>query len=464
MKTAEQIIAEKLESAETASVATNESLKSLTGSLSELSTGIKGLVEKLAEPKEDSKLEEFKSELALVKAKIDASNAGSSFGKTIDEKSINFVKEFAQKSLTKSSFKSTEKCSLVTELGTIETKSLRTFDNSSAGAAVPNKKILGDLNVVLQTVSPVTSIVNNVSAGNMVAGDLGYKTFDPSYVAVYESNENEGKTETPNIVRGDINIHLMQNSAKVKISDKTLHSVQSGELTFNPIIRELDAVERFYEKKIARQVLNGAIGMGVNGIFPKSQVSGFKGKLIETINDNYITLQDLARLPANLKSDYLSNAAILIDRKALYDLYFDEAADGHLKIEQFDYKNGIAALRTPEGVIPLIGVDSDSLDANVANNNGFGNYTSFKSSSTILSGYSPRYGAVSGASDNAGKALAVLADFNMAYTLCRSSVVQMGYDSSFRDILNDGYVWGGKIGYVGGTVTVEEAINVLYCK
>ena len=155
----------------------------------------------------------------------------------------------------------------------------------------------------------------------------------------------------------------------------------------------------------------------------------------------------------------------MIDRAALHEIYLEPGNDGHLKIEQFDYSTGIAALRTAEGIIPLIGVDSSFKVADIANNDGFANYTPFSGSvaASALAGYTPSlYASASGATDNEGKAVAVLADFSKAYSLARSSVVQMGYDNSFGNLLNDGYVWGGKIGYVGGKPTTTEAIAVLY--
>ena len=343
---------------------------------------------------------------------------------------------------------------------------MQTFDNSDVGAFVPNTRILGELNINLQTVSPIVSLVSNINAGAIVAGDMGYKTFDESLVDMFESNESEGKPTTEQIKRGEIIIHVAQQSAKIKISDKTIHSIESGELIGNPLMKLFGALENKYRKNIARQILNApATNQGIKGIFAMSQLSGSKMKTVETAADNIVTLKDLGNLTSQIKIDYLRNSVMLVDRKILYEGYFNEAADGHLRLEQFDYSNGMIGLRTPEGVIPLVGVDSSYFDADVASNDGFANYKSFAGAGTILSGYTPsQYAAVPGATDNAGKAVAILADWKMAYSLANSSVVRLGYDQSFGNMLVNGFVWGGKIGYVGGAPTVEEAIAILTVK
>lgn len=447
-----------------------ESLKSLTGSIESL---VKGITEKKSEEDSES-VKELKSEVALLKAKAEAANKGEQGGKSLQkdfsEKSLNTMKSFAEALKSKSVItfgKNKEEKSLYGVCGVLEEKSLRTFDNSDAGAFVPQKQILGDIEVNLQTVNPITSVVNNVNAGAIVAKELGYSTFDESLVDIEESSEGVGATESNGVVYDSIDIHVTKNSSKVKITDKTLHSAISGEMTANPITRVFNAIEKKYEKKIARKILNGSVGMGVNGIFHRAQESGSRIDVIPTETDNKIALSDLSLLCSRLKAEYLRNAVLVIDRAALYELYLEAGNDGHLKIEQFDYSNGLAALRCAEKIVPIIGVDSSYKVADLSKNDGFANYTPFSGSVTPanLAGYTQsRLASASGATDNQGKAVAVLANFNQLYSVARSSVVQMGYDQSFGNLLNDGSVWGGKIGYVGGDVTNQEAGAILYCK
>lgn len=449
---------------------TKESLKSLTGSIGDL---VKGMTEKKSEEDSES-VKELKSEVALLKAKAEAANKGEQGGNTshkeLEEKSLNTIKSFATALESKGLVtfgKNKEEKSIYGACGVLEQKSLRTFDNSDAGAFVPQKRMLGEIEINLQTVSPITSIINNVNAGAIVAGHLGYTTFDESLVDIDESSEGVGASESNGVTYGEINIHVAKNSSKVKISDKTLHSATSGEMVANPITKVFNAIEKKYEKKIARKILNGTEGMGVGGILPKALESGTRMEVIPTSVDNKVSLSDISLLCSRLKSEYLRNAVLIIDRAALYELYLEPGNDGHLKIEQFDYSLGIAAIRCAERIIPIIGVDSSYKVADLSKNDGFANYTPFSGSVTPanLAGYTPSgLASASGATDNAGKAVAILADFSQLYSLARSSVVQMGYDNSFGNLLNDGSIWGGKIGYVGGKVTNQEAGAILYCK
>jgi hypothetical protein len=224
------------------------------------------------------------------------------------------------------------------------------------------------------------------------------------------------------------------------------------------------AIETKFEKYIAREILNGKNEMGIYGILPSAKETNTRMKVIESETDNVITLKDLANLGLNLKGQYLRNAAFVVDRAILYELFQEDGNDGHLKLEQWDYVNGFAAIKTPERTIPLIGVDSSYFAADINSNDGFADYVGLDSGNTaITAGYTPSsYAAVPGATDNQGKAVAILADFNQAYTLARSSIVQTGVDNSFGNLLENGYVYGGKIGYVGGKPTVEEAASVLF--
>lgn len=462
-------VAEALNAAKSAEGAVKEQsevLKSVNATLEKVAEAVVKMSET---PKESEAVLEMKSQIVLISEQMKARNSGSleTEHKQLEVKSLETVKSFQGALINKGlvTFGKDGKESAFNNCGILERKSLQTFNNSNAGAFVPAKRILGDLNINLITSNPVTSVVNNVAAGAIVAGELAYRTYDNSKVAMDGTAEGVGATETDEVKMGEIDIYVGKNSAKIKISDKTLHSSLSGELSTDPLAQNMQALDEQYEKKIARKVLNGVEAMGIQGIFPKALMSDFRGKVVPTSTGNKVILSDLLLLTSQIKGAYLRNAAILIDRAALHEIYLEPGNDGHLKIEQFDYSTGIAALRTAEGIIPLIGVDSSFKVADIANNDGFANYTPFSGSvaASALAGYTPSlYASASGATDNEGKAVAVLADFSKAYSLARSSVVQMGYDNSFGNLLNDGYVWGGKIGYVGGKPTTTEAIAVLY--
>jgi hypothetical protein len=238
-------------------------------------------------------------------------------------------------------------------------------------------------------------------------------------------------------------------------------------------MRTFISIENKYKKNIGRQIFNGNSSMGIVGILPEAHKSNTKIHVVETKTAGIATLQDLGNLTSQLKADYIRNAVLFLDKKVIYETYYEEAADGHLKLEQFDYSNGMVGLRTPERVIPIVFVDSSFFEVDVASNDGFANYETFSGSGIIKSGYTPSQfvgttktvnNVVYTATVNTGKAVAILADWKAAYTLANSSVVRLGYDQSFGNLLLNGYVWGGKIGYVGGAPTTTEAITILTVK
>lgn len=458
VKTPGEILAENIEK----SVAVAEKNAEAVAKLVEATSA---LVEKSSKQEEVSKslseVSEIKAELEVLKAR-DLARSKSESSSSEEDNRNEELREIA-KSLFERKSVDLSKNKFYSELGTLKKSMLVSYDNSTAGAAAKEKQILGQITINLQTVSPITSIVNNVNGGNITKG-IGYSTFDPSLIDTYESLEGKEKEQSELVKNGVIDIYVGQVSAKFPVSDSVLLAAQNGEFSFNPINQTLAELDKRFEKKVARQILNGD-SQTFTGIFTKAHSSS-KIKTVESFNANYVTLQDLSRLGSVIKSAYLMNAAIIIDRAALYDIYQEEADDGHLKIEQFDYSSGIAALRTPERVIPLIGVDSSTLEAMASSNDGFANYKSFADGSTLITtGYCPKQNYVSGSvTDNGGKAVAVLADFNSAYVLSRSTAGRMGVDDSLKNLLDLGYGVAGKIGYVGGKPVNDEAIAILHVK
>lgn len=467
VKTPGEILAENIEK----SVAVAEKNAEAIAKLAEATSS---LVEKTAKDEDISKsvaeLSELKAEVELLKARDTARSKGNSGSSDEDSKTkeLNLLAKSLKSKDGISDF--SEFKSIYSPVGTLKKSMIVSFDNSTAGAAAKERQILGQININLQTSSPVTSVVRNLNGGKLTQSQ-GFTTFDESLVDDFESLEGKPKAQSDLVKNGVLELKVGQISAKMPVTDNVIFAAQESEFTFNPINQTLIALDKRFEKKVARQVLNGN-STTFEGIFTKAQKSDFRGKVITSINNNYVTLQDLSRLGLNLKSEYLRNAVIIVDRAVLYDIYQEEGDDGHLKIEQFDYNSSLAALRTPERVIPLIGVDSSVFEIQAGANDGFANYLSFADGTTqITTGYCPKSGypsslkvngsTYSPVTDNAGKAAAILADFNAAYAILRSTAGRMGLDDSLKDLLDLGYGVAGKIGYVGGKTLNSEAINIL---
>lgn len=368
-----------------------------------------------------------------------------------------FVEAIANRKMATFNVLNQESKSIFNEAGFIDLdkKALVTYDNSVGGQFVPESQRLGLLNVNLQTLSPITTYVNNISAGNKVAGDMAYDTLDAREVEIFEGNELTSAKNTNLVKYDEIKIYLSQYKARFQISEKMLHSV--SELRFNPIQQMMQELERRFEKNIARNVLNGTGSgegsQGVRGILPIAQKQARNNniRVVDTAAVNSLTLQDLRNFGKSLKMDYIQNGSVLImDKLAFYSISSEEGNDGHLKEEYFVYNNtsGVVSLKTPSGAVPIVLVEQED---------GFINYPSFNNGSNVTEGF------VSGAT-NTGKAVAILGNLRRGYTLARSSVTRSGYDDSISQALEAGYVYAGKYGYVGGNVTIAESMAVLKIK
>lgn len=335
-------------------------------------------------------------------------------------------------------------------------KSIVSFNNAGVGALQRELRNLGEIDINVQTSSPLVNLVNTVTSSSIKG--VVYDTVDTSVLPPKENLEGMSPEQKKDIIkRGMVEIQPEQIKAWNYVTDVVMHGILAGDYRTNPIQAELRALEFALSKEIGRKMLNGVLGngKGIEGIFPKSQEAGSKIAKVPTLATNTLTLQDVSLVVANLKADYLRGAVALIDRKALHAIYNEEANDGHLKIEYFDYSNGIARIRTAEGTFPLIAVESFPDTVVASQHDGFANYKSFVSSSQINSGY-----IINGS--NSGKVYMVFANFGTAYTLTRSTTREVGIDNDFGDRLKNGLNIYGMIDYIGGAVVRQEAIAIGY--
>lgn len=425
---------------------------------SEIDAEVKSIKE-VVETKSSEEIKSLKMEIDALKEKQKKSISATSNEGEVEYKNFDNFKNIFANAINNKQMVSFDACgkeskSIFNACGfvDIEKKSIVTYDNSVAGQLIPEAQRLGLLNVNLQTLSQVTSIVNNISAGNITKG-LAYDTIDAGDVEILEGNENNSAGTTPLAKYDEIFINLAQYKAKFPISDKILHS--AAELRFNPIQRMITEIERRFEKNIAKNILNGDLGgSGVMGILPIAQKQARKHniRVEETATTNVLTLQDLFQFGKKLKMEYMqSNPVMVIDKLAFYSVAGEEGTDGHLKSEYYTYNDqtGIGFLKTPSGLVRIILVEQED---------GFVNYPSFDDGSNITQGF------IDGGT-NTGKAVAVLGSFNRGYTLARSSIAQVGFTKdNISALLEKGYIFAGKYGYVGGNVTIAESMCVLTIK
>jgi HK97 family phage major capsid protein len=341
-----------------------------------------------------------------------------------------------------------------------EVKSFVSFDNTGAGYFATQPRILNEINVNQLTKSFLSDVVNKVTAPNIQLAKI--PTFDMSYIDVAEKVEGAGAPDSDIVKRGEIEINATKYSAKVAVSDVVFDAERQGGFTVNPINSQFEYIVTRHEKNISRDILNGQINnnKGIKGILPQAKESGSRINVVPSSSGVLAQWSDLVALPKSLKGQYVNPSAyFVVDRAFYYYLYTLAADDGHILSEFFDYGNdGIVRIKTAEGSFRVVTIESSADPSKISENDGFADYESFLNTTTIDSGFNSS-GDVVG---NQGKALALFINPSQSFTLLRSPAVDFVRNPDNQRLLVDGYSYIGLRDYVGGRVTLEESIAILY--
>jgi HK97 family phage major capsid protein len=335
-------------------------------------------------------------------------------------------------------------------------KSLVSYDNTRVGALLKPSEIAGIIDINALSTNKLSTMVRNYTTNAIDA--VTYSTIDRSVKPTGTTLEAMQPAErTDFMARNTIKIMPKMYSESGFASIKVVDGIRQGNYIENPIAAEFAAIDDAMTRSIDNDILIGPIASdGVNGIFTTAQTEGSKIKKFATATTNVVKMIDLVLLVSKLKKQYLINPILIIDRVAYNALYSEQADDGHIRDEYFDYSNGWAALKSPERIIPIIPIDSFDNTVPLHEHNGFAGYTSFTNPNvTIDAGYQTGNSA-----SNSGKAYAVIMDAN-AYVLTRNSVKKTFLvDSGIAD--ERGMASFGIRDYIGGKVVIQEAIAIGY--
>ena len=150
-------------------------------------------------------------------------------------------------------------------------KSLVSYNNTSVGALQREMRNLGEVDINLQTSSPVVNLVNIVTSSSIKG--VVYDTIYTSVLPPQEVLEGMSIEQKKDIIkRGQIDIQPEKVKAWNYITDTVIHCIRAGEYRSNPIDAELRALDVQLSKQIARKILNGKVvsGKGIQGILPKA--------------------------------------------------------------------------------------------------------------------------------------------------------------------------------------------------
>ena len=390
-----------------------------------LETEIKSLEAKLSQAEEDSKKSIQKIEEAINSGFKSVSEGVLKYNK-LEKKSLESIAKALSKKETIS-------------LNADEFKAIRFSDATTTGDFIGAPIKYGEIETNKQVLTNILQDIDIMPAVAKNDGDVAWDGFDESLVDIFDSNEMDAAQLSEAVKKSEIKLNLVENKAKMAISARVIQDPnQLGTLD-----RNLGALARRYERKLASKVYNDIIRAAIS-----TNVAKFETSTADAPADG-TARNDLRLFPSKLKIQYVDNAVIYISRMFLNSLFSKEVSDGHLPLEQFiaNANSGINSFFTTEKNIPIRTFEHAQI----------GDYKSLANGTTnITADY------VDGG-ENTGKLLAFVADLKTAYKLIPSSFDTVGYDASFGYIIN-GSVPAGRIGYVAQGIVAKEAIKVLYAK
>lgn len=347
-------------------------------------------------------------------------------------------------------------------------------DNSHAGLFFNGETKIGNVIEKLATFNPIVDLVRNLST-EKVLGALTYTLIDRSGTNSVNNKlvpESGVAKEGKKIKGKKISLYLGKYAGKNYVSAESYAALQAGQYDINWLQEEFAALEENDRKEVAASIMNGVLSdgnRGIKGILPSIQENATSGSYFNnycSAAQGVFTFDDFDKFIQGFLAGYTKNPAftVLIDKAILATLFRTVGSDGHQLTERFIYADdGLIRIKTAQGAVRVIPIDT-STDANkVSENDGFGNYTKFTDTfgagnATITTGFTGT------PANDAGKIACLGGLFSEAYTLATSSVVKVGIDDSFKDELELGEYVMGKITYRAGNVVKQQATGVAILK
>lgn len=347
-------------------------------------------------------------------------------------------------------------------------------DNSHAGLFFTGETKLGTIIEKLATINPIIDLVRSLST-TKVLGELSYTLLDrsaPNSVNNKLVIESGSAKEMKKIKGKKISLYLGKFAGKNYITAEAYAALEAGQYDIDWLREEFAALEENDRKEVAASIMNGVLtdgNRGVKGILPNIQENSASSNFNNYCSaaQGVFTFDDFDKFIQKFKTGYTLNPAfaVLMDKAIFGSMFRTVGSDGHQLTERFIYAEnaGIIRIKTAQGAVRVIPVDTSVDSTKIDENDGFGKYTKF--TDTFGAGATTVDKGFEGIPANdAGKIACLGGLFSDAYTLATSSVVKVGIDTSFKDELELGEYVMGKISYRAGNVVKQEATGVAILK
>jgi len=443
-KTGAEAVAESIAEAKNSAAEAVVEVKSLGEGVKELA---KTLTEGFASIKEkevteemkslNAKLEEKSAEANNLKEKLKLADAGQgSFSEGVSEEETKSISAFTAAIEGKSKTRIEEY------------KSIRVTDPTVTGFFTKQGVNRGIVSTNEQPMVTLLSDVDVLPAVNTIKEESFIIGYDSSLLDLDEANEMTPAQIKEAIQHSKIVIQSRKETAKIPVSSDLILAARAGDRSSAQLVqRNLDELKQKFMlrcvKKAFKDIIDNANSSDTVRI-AKFETATDDATAADTLR------QDLRNLPTKLKKNYVGSSIMFISRTFLNSIFSKQVSDGHLPLEQFEYRDGITYFLTPEKSYIVRTFEHDQI----------GNYKSLKDGSTVITA---DFNPAASAGGNAGVLLAMVGDFKKGYKYQPSTAGTMGYDGLISELL-DGVVYAGVISYVAQGLAVKESLKVLYSK
>lgn len=217
---------------------------------------------------------------------------------------------------------------------------------------------------------------------------------DISNLSLIQSYEKKPAQDTKEIIFTEKDIKPFVYKAKVPVSSDILHLNSKGQLSTNIVSEYINSCVDLFNYKKDQTVITNVIA--------DSGTTGNKVNKVLTAASNAVTINDILNAFSALSPFYRAGSIVFAADHKLIDKVFQQVgSDGHAMMEYYTYVDaqGLTNIKTPNGVVKIMPVDTDFFKGYKAFNDDF-----TVSVTDITSGYN-----ISN-SGNGGKVLGMFMD------------------------------------------------------
>ena len=322
------------------------------------------------------------------------------------------------------------------------------FDAKRGGIFLKQPEIYGEVVNLFPRAKGISALIKNID----VRSDVVVRRKDNSKTAIYETLENKVAQSTKGNEYTEMTIEQKAQSVKIPVSAEMLKEIQRGETSFDLVSEQVNDLVDLYNYKKDQLVVVKSIekSQAIASVVKKSLTAS-----ADSTNGLWGFADILACLTKFEKFYRTPNMVFVADQSYLDKVFAKVAADGHGNMEYFEFNNGFTSLKSANGLIRLVGVDSEF----------FANYKKFDNNLAPTSNIATTGFDFNGnATANGGKVLGMFVDLSKTMLLCEDQdIFEVGLYQDAKDTFNQ-EAFFGLYGSYGLGIILEASMGILVHK